>query len=504
MKIFSAGQIASIDRQTREEEGISDAVLMERASGALADWLIQRYPATTRVAVVAGPGNNGGDAMVVARMLSLAGFPVTLILPAFGSKRSEASQLSLERLRNETTVPVVEPAEQELLPSLSGYDLLLDGLYGSGLSRPLEGYQRKVVDWMNALGCQIVSIDIPSGLMCDENRYNTGARVKANITLALEFPRLALFFRENEPFFGKWEVIPFGLSKKAIEETPTGFSFLDRESVSPMLRRRKLFSHKGTYGHGILFSGSKGKYGAAHLAARGALRSGLGLLTVHMPENGHLALNIALPEAMTSADPGEDFLTTLPDLSAYTALAAGPGIGQSIETQLFVKQLTEIARVPVVLDADALNILARNPAWLKNLPEDTILTPHPLEFDRLSGIAVKTDEERFFMASEFSSAYKAIVVLKGAYTRVFFPDGRVSFNSTGNPGMATAGSGDVLTGILLGLLCQGYAPAEAALLGVFLHGKSADLKVESSSEESLMAGDIADGLGEAFASLKCC
>jgi NAD(P)H-hydrate epimerase len=232
------------------------------------------------------------------------------------------------------------------------------------------------------------------------------------------------------------------------------------------------------------------------------LRAGLGLLTVHVPEAAEAVLQIALPEAMSSIDSCHDCITELPALEKYAAIAAGPGIGKDSRTRDVVFQLIEQAKVPMVLDADALNLLAENPAWIKKLPANTILTPHPAEFDRLSGIVVKTEEQRFQIAEQFVGSYGVILVLKGAYSRIFFPDGTGCFNSTGNPGMATGGSGDVLTGILLGLLCQGYSSRDAALLGVFLHGRSADLRVASSSQESLIASEIADYLGEAFASLK--
>ena len=502
MKIFSREQLMQIDRRTLTEEPISEIDLMERASKALADWLITCYPPTARIAVFAGPGNNGGDALAVARLLAGLNFPVDLYLPAFGSKRSGASLINLERLKEIGQVPIVDLNNRTEFPDLTNYDLLLDGLYGYGLNRPLEGFACEVVDWINQSGVEVVSIDLPSGLLSEENGDNTGSVIRATYTLTLEFPKLSLFFSENGPFFGNWEVISFGLSEKAIDETKTKLFFLDQESVSAILKRRKIFSHKGSYGHGLLLSGSKGKYGAAQLAAKGALRAGLGLLTTHLPEAGSNILQIALPENMTSTDPGKDFITGLPDLDKYSALAAGPGIGTNIKTQEVVSQLIEQVKVPLVLDADALNILAQNPAWIKKLRFETILTPHPVEFDRLSGIALKSDEERFFMGEQFVASYGVILILKGAFTRIFFPDGTVCFNSTGNPGMATAGSGDVLTGILLGLLCQGYSPREAALLGVYLHGKSADLRVGSSAEESLLAGEIADYLGDAYASLK--
>ena len=502
MKIFSRDQQAQIDRQTIIYEPIEEIDLMERASGALTGWLLNHYSPTTRIAVLAGPGNNGGDALAVARMLSSHGFPVHVFLPALGRKRSEASMINLDRLFQYPEIVKTELSNRRDFPDLEKYDLILDGLYGSGLSRPLEGFAAEVIEWINSSAVEVASIDIPSGLMCDENLNNGGGIIRASWTLTLESPKLSLFFRENEPYFGKWEIVKFGLSEKAIDETETNIYFLEQQYVSQIIKKRKIFSHKGSYGHGLLLAGSRGKYGAAQLAARGALRAGLGLLTVHLPESAGAVLQVGLPESMSSMDPGKDCITELPELTKYTAIAAGPGLGTQKATQEVIRQLIEKSAVPLILDADAINILALNPAWLKLLPPETILTPHPTEFDRLSGIISQTDEERFMIAGQFAFSYGVILVLKGAFTRIFLPDGRVFFNSTGNPGMATAGSGDVLTGILLGLICQGYQPAEAARLGVFLHGRSADIRVSYSSEESLIASEIADYLGDAFASLK--
>jgi NAD(P)H-hydrate epimerase len=502
MKIFSREQISYIDKQTRILEPISEVDLMERASKALAEWLIAHCPASSKFALIAGSGNNGGDALAVACMLASKNIAVDVYLPELGGKRSEANQINLERLQGRANIPLIKLAVQTGFPDLSKYNLLVDGLYGSGLNRPLDGFVCAVIDWMNQSGVETVSIDLPSGLMCDENIENYGAMVRATQTLTLGSPKLALFFSENAPWFGNWEIVQFGLSEIAIEETKTNYHWMVQSDVIPILKRRNRFAHKGSYGHGLLLSGSKGKFGAAQLAARGALRAGLGLLTVHVPQSAAFAIQIALPEAMSSIDPGDEYTTELPDLGRYSAIAAGPGLGTEIMTQAVIFRLIQEAKVPLVLDADALNILAENPEWIKQLPEETILTPHPVEFDRLSGIVVKTEEERLQMATHFAFSYRVILVLKGAFTRIIFPDGTVWFNSTGNPGMATGGSGDVLTGIILGLLCQGYSAGEAAMLGVFLHGRSADLRVKASSQESLIASEIADYLGDAFASLK--
>ena len=503
MKIFSKEQLAQIDRQTRYLEPISEIDLMERASGALADWICGNYPVTSRIAVFAGPGNNGGDALAVARLLAGSGFSICVYLPELGSRRSESSLINLERIKKETEISVFELSEAADFPELKEFDLVLDGLYGAGLNRSLTGFACSVIDIINSSGVEVVAIDLPSGLQCDENIQNLGSIIQATFTLTLGFPKLALLFAENEPYFGKWVVIPFGLSELAICEMQTNYQLLDLDQAAKMLKKRKIFAHKGNCGHGLLLSGSKGKIGAAQLGARGALRAGAGLVTVHVPQSAGSMLQIALPEAMSSFDKEEDRLTELPELKKYNAIAAGPGIGTAKQTQAVILELIEKTNVPLVLDADALNILAENPGWIKLLPADTILTPHPAEFDRLSGLVSKTEEERFRIAEQFSASYGIILILKGAFTRIIFPDGTVWFNGTGNPGMATAGSGDVLTGILLGLLCQGYTPRETALLGVFLHGLSADLRVKSSSEESLIAGEIADYLGDAFSALKC-
>lgn len=502
MKIFSAKQIASIDRQTILRESLTDAGLMERAATALTAWLSENFPQSTHIAIVAGMGNNGGDALVIARLLHQLSYPVELFLPELGSDRTASNQVNLERLMDISALTVHPMYQGSSFPDLTPFDLVVEGLYGSGMNRPLTGFAKEVVAWINQAQLPVVSIDLPSGLFCGQNQYNGGAIVRAKYTLTLEFPKLALFFAENEKYFGRWVVVPFGLNRQVVDETETPYHYLDQEEVSGLVKVRSKFSHKGSFGHGLLLAGSKGMGGAAHLAGRGGLRAGAGLVTVHLPGVAALPLQIGLPEVITSIDPEQDFISVLPDLAKYRAIAAGPGMGTHPATGEVLKQLIAEAKVPLVLDADALNMLASDPHVLKKLHPETILTPHPAEFDRLSGIVCRSEEERFGIAEQFVSSYGIILILKGAYTRIFMPDGSVWFNSTGNPGMATAGSGDVLTGILLGLLSQGYSPADAARLGVFLHGRAADLKVNGSSQESLLSSEIADQMGEAFASLK--
>ncbi|MCE1200139.1 MAG: NAD(P)H-hydrate dehydratase [Marinilabiliales bacterium] len=502
MKVFRREQLAALDRFTIEREPVAEIDLMERASMALADWLLSHRPVPCRIAFFAGMGNNGGDAMAVARMVAAKGYSAELFLPLISGKRTEASQINLDRIFDQGRVPVTTLSPGDTLPDLSGFDFLVDGLWGSGLNRPVTGFAAGIIEAMNGSGREIISIDLPSGLYCDENNARAGAVVCATHTLTLELPKLALFFAENERYFGRWHILPFGLHAASLAEMVTPFRYFDSHDARSLLKSRSLFAHKGSFGQALLLAGSKGKYGAALLAARAVLRSGAGLLTVHLPGEGVAALNVSLPEAMTSADNERDHLSLLPDITPFSGVAIGPGIGKDPSTLRLLVQLIREIRKPLVVDADGLNLLAEHPELLSELPAQTILTPHPGEFDRLAGLTSQNEEERLGVAITFATSYHIILVLKGAFTRVIFPDGSVSFNSTGNPGMATGGTGDVLTGIILGLLAQGYLPHDATRLGVFLHGLSADLQVASGSMESLLAGEIADGLVLAFAALK--
>ncbi len=503
MKIFATHQISEIDAYTIAHEPIEVIDLMERASSRVAEWIIAHFNPAEKVAVFAGPGNNGGDAMAVARLLAGQGFPVVLFLPDFGKKLSATSAVNLKRVEEMKVVRVINFDGNSESLDLADYDLIIDGLFGSGLTRPLNGLASKIVKQINKSGVTVVAIDVPSGLMGEESRDSLAENViKADYTLTFQFPKLSFMFRENEAFVGKWEVLPIGLHRQAIEDISTSWHFIDRKTAASLLMERSQFAHKGSFGHALLVAGSKGKMGAAVLAARGCLRSGAGLLTVHVPKEGNTIIQTALPEAMASLDPEEDMISAIPSPATYRAIAVGPGIGKSEATANTFRQLLRKCAAPLVLDADGLNILADHPDWLDLLQPNDIITPHPLEFARLYGKKADTDFERLGQAVEFSGRYRVIVVLKGAHTAIVFPDGNVWFNSTGNPGMATAGSGDVLTGILLGLLSQGYSPQDASRLGVYLHGLSADLWVESSSEESLLAGEIADNLGRAFVVLK--
>jgi len=502
MKLFTCSQIAGIDQQTMKLEPIASIDLMERASFKVADWLVRHVNHKKPVYLFAGPGNNGGDALAVARMLAWSNLNCTVFLCSFGRELKGDPGINWHRLEEQKLVLLKKIDSEADIPEISPETIVIDGLFGSGLNKPLEGLAAKIVQAINQSGSNVISIDVPSGLFGEDNsKNNLSAVVRANFTLTFQFPKLSFLFPENEQFVGEWKVLPIGLHSEAIARAESSMYYLTKEFISGKITKRKKFSHKGTYGHALLISGCYGKMGAAVLASKACLRSGVGLLTAHLPQKGYEIMQISVPEAMISIDPSETVFSILPDISTYSAIGVGPGLDQKSETQQALKNLLQAKPEKLVLDADALNILSENRDWLSLLPENTILTPHPKEFERLAGASADS-VERLQKQIQFSADNQVIVVLKGAHTSISFPDGRVFFNSTGNPGMATAGSGDILTGIILGLLAQNFTPENAALLGVYLHGRAGDLAASEIGEYSLTAGDIISYLGKAFLNLE--
>jgi len=379
--------------------------------------------------------------------------------------------------------------------------VIIDALFGSGLSKPLKGLPAKLVRHLNQTSNMRIAIDIPSGIFSDVSVPEKNAvRFKADYTLSFQFPKLAFFMPENDAFVGDWQVLDIGLSADFITKTETSYYLLNHQYLQSQLKVRTKYAHKGTYGHGLLIAGSRGKMGAAVLAGKAALRAGAGLVSVHHPKAGMAVIPTAVPELMTSIDADESVFSEAPDLTKYNAIAIGPGLGTHKKTQNAFKLLIQETKVPLIIDADGLNILSENKTWLAFLPPNSILTPHVKEFERLTGKA-NNDFDQLQKQRAFAQKWGVYVILKGAHTRIATPSGQVFFNSTGNPGMATGGSGDVLTGILLGLSSQNYTPLNTCLLGVFLHGLAGDLAVETKGQYSLISGDIIDYLGEAFLSL---
>jgi len=501
MKIFITSQIRQLDQYTIEREPIVSVDLMERAADALLDKLLAFYPESdTRFCLFAGHGNNGGDALALARKLKALQYDVQVHSFAAG-KLSEDCEINKNRLREMFPQVLVEHDNEFVAPEIDRDTVIIDGLFGSGLSRPLSGFYAEVVDFINTIENTVIAIDVPSGLNADTCHNMHEPIVKANYTFSLQFPKLAFFFFENERYTGEWSVLDIGLHPQSIEEMSTDYHYLTHEEVSGLIKKRGKFTHKGSYGHLALLAGSKGMAGASILTARAALRSGVGLLTVHGPESNRCILQTNAPEVIYETDRNPDYISQFYYADKYDALAIGPGMGTQSPTVKMIQNLLPELRVPCVLDADALNIIASQKNLLGNIPAGSILTPHPKEFERLWGINGNS-YDCLQKAHEMAVNHQLIIVLKGAYTRIVMPDGKVYFNSTGNPGMATAGSGDVLTGVLGALLAQGYAPEIAAKLGVYLHGLAADLALETESEESLMAGDIIASIGKAFKCLK--
>lgn len=498
MKLFTTKQIAELDQYTIKNEPIADIDLMERASLQISNWLIQEASTEQKLVFFAGPGNNGGDALAIARQMADFDYTCNVYLLDFGKGLKDSPKLNWQRLENQNKVSLFKMVSMDDFPVIEENDIVVDGLFGSGLTRPLSGLALEIVQQINQLLNVVVAIDIPSGLMGEDNSGNDPSGIiRSDYTLTFQFPKVSFLFPENEEFVGHWEVLPIGLHPEGIETIPSSCYLVDEEEMANRMPLRSKFDHKGSLGHALLIAGSYGKMGAALLASKACLRSGVGLLTSHVPHVGYGILQTAVPEAMASIDRHDNIFTEVPDLNPFAAVGIGPGLDQKHNSCKALCELLEKAEVPLVLDADALNILSKNKEWLEKLPEGSVLTPHPGEFRRLVG-EVSSTFDAIQKQKAFAEKYNCMVVLKGAHTSIASPDGRVFFNSTGNPGMATAGSGDVLTGIILGLLAQGMPSLDAALLGVYLHGLAGDVAAQHRSEFGLIAGDLIEHIGDAF------
>lgn len=500
-KILSTNQIRMADEYTIQHEPINSVDLMERASKKLLEWILRFVPVNRMVYIFSGPGNNGGDGLALARLLIKKNYQVEVFLLKISDSISKDAEINFLRLSSMKKARISRILTIQDFPFIQENALIIDALFGSGLKRPVDGIAKELVIHLNKSGIEILSIDIPSGLFGEDNRGNpTEGIIRAKNTLTFQFPKLAFFFSENNVFTGNWHVLDIGLHPEFIKRVKTQWHYTLMEDVKGLIKERRKFDHKGSYGHALLLSGSKGKTGAAVLSAKACLKAGCGLVTVHIPGSSYDIFQSALPEAMCSIDPDEKIISNLPELKVFSAVGIGPGTGTHKSTAGLLKNLLQSVKVPLVIDADGLNILSGNREFLKLLPENTILTPHPGEFDRLASKS-EGGYERFLKLTEFAAQYKVVVVLKGAFTSIASPDGMISFNSTGNQGMATAGSGDVLTGMILSFLAQAYSPLQAVIAAVYLHGRAGDLALETESFESLIAGDIIESIGSAFKEL---
>ncbi|WP_119079589.1 NAD(P)H-hydrate dehydratase [Chitinophaga alhagiae] len=499
MKILSARQIREADAYTIQHEPVSSLQLMERAAAECAGWLAHSFGEAPPYYVFCGMGNNGGDGLVITRLLRANGYNVQAYMV------HHADAPSADNAANQATVaPIQHIHALTEFPEMEAPGIVVDAIFGTGLSRPVEGWVAGILHKINDAGARhtIVSIDMPSGLMADSSNVHAPC-IHARYTLSFEFYKLAFLLPENAARTGQVEVLRIGLHPAYTAAAPTKYHLTDAQIIQTIYQPRAPFAHKGTYGHALIIAGSHGKMGAAILAVKACLRAGAGLVTAHVPQCGYNIMQTTIPEAMCETDEEVKYssqfheafrLHRAPD---YAAIGIGPGIGTGHATAGALEKLLQLYHKPMVLDADALNIISTYPALLEKIPAGSILTPHPKEFERLFGPS-PDHFARLELLSAKASALGLYILLKGRYSAMACPDGAVYFNPTGNPGMATGGSGDVLTGMLTGLLSQGYAPKAALLLGAWLHGQAGDLAASDVSEEAMVAEDIVYYLGQAW------
>jgi hydroxyethylthiazole kinase-like uncharacterized protein yjeF len=498
MYILSSNQIAQADKATIEKTNISSVDLMERAAVACFNWLHSRLQGQhVKIHVFCGIGNNGGDGLVIARHLFQNGYDVNCYVVNFSDKRTDEFLTNYNRLKEMGEWPIVINNSNDF-PEIAFEDIVIDAIFGNGLSRKPVGFTKKLIHYINSTKVFTLAIDFPSGLFSDKSVIDKSAVLKAGHTLTFQTPKLAFLLPENKEFVNTWEVIDIGLDENFIHSLEPKSHFITKTDIIPLYRKRDKWEHKGSYGHSLIIGGSFGKIGAVTLAAKAALKIGSGLVTAYVPKCGYNIIQIAVPEAMAEVD-DDTALTYYNYKTKATVIGIGPGMGTSEKTATGFEKFIKENKLPLVIDADGINLISQNPSIVNNLPEQTILTPHPKELERLIG-SWKNDFEKLNKTTLFSIKNDLIIVLKGAHTVIV--DGEsLYFNSTGNPALATAGSGDVLTGLITGLIAQGYKPLHAALFGVYLHGKTADLALNETGHETFNASTIFEYLGMAILDL---
>lgn len=507
MKIFSNEELRSIDAYTIQHEGVTSLELIHRTGRCVSDKLVELCPdKSARIVVFAGWGKNGADAVAASAMLLKAGYAPQIILFNIGGKRlcNECAACRDELLNDFPDCDFTEVTGNFSMPELDSATWVVDGLFGSGLNRPLAGSLQMIIRAINESGAKILSIDVPSGLMSDWNSQTLSRNViHANVTIALGSPRLAFFIEDNAPAVGTWSVADIGLSKEAIRRAPYTYYLITERDIRRSLRPRDPYASKADFGSALICAGSYGMMGAAVLSTRACLRSGAGKVTCYAPRCGYYVMQTAVPDAMFERDPHDVALSQITLKHDYQAVAIGPGIGTADITINALENLLKLANAnsrPLVLDADALNCIALRPIMLNYLPVLSVLTPHAGEFDRLFG-SQPSAEARLRKAIEVAAFHNIIIVLKGRYTAIVRPDGKVYINSSGTPALATPGSGDVLTGIITGLIAQGYTPETAAIIGVYIHGVAGEICAAEHGTYGVSADDVAGSVGRAIKSI---
>ena len=503
MKLPTIEQIRFLDNYTIENEPVLSIDLMERAAKSCVDKIKDLFSAKTSIAVFCGTGNNGGDGLAIARLLLDEHYPCDAFFVQHTENSSADCKENLERLQKKYSDNILIIKNIADIPNELNYDVVIDALLGSGLNKTIDSELLiQIITQINESPAFVFAVDMPSGLFADVPTPENAVVVEADFTISFQFPKLSFLFPDSYKYVGEWEIADIGLHGEGILQIQTRNNLINNDLVKKILRPREKYAHKGNFGHGLLIAGSKGMMGAAVLAAKSSLRSGIGLLTVHVPAVGYNIMQTAVNEAMCVCDAEEDYFSgaAFGSLSKYNAVAIGSGLGKNKHSAEGLKKLIADFGGSIVFDADAINLLSENKTWIEFIPQNCIFTPHIKEFERLTRPA-ENAFERLEIQREFSFRHRCTVVLKGAHTCISSPQGDCYFNTTGNPGMATAGSGDVLTGIILSFVAQGYTATQAAILGVYLHGKSADIALKQQSYESLIASDIVENLGGAFQSI---
>lgn len=498
MKIFSAEQIYAADKFTIKKQEITSDALMERSAIQIFNWIHSRMQgAPVKIHLFCGIGNNGGDGIALARHLQEHGYNIGVYVVNYSKTRSKDFLINLDRLKDRKIWPEFLDSECTL-PTIGRDDIIVDAIFGIGLNRKPAPWVVKLMDYLHKTEAFILSVDIPSGLFTDRLPADSKAVVKSNFVLSFQAPKLVFFLPETGIYSNQWEILDIGLDSEFLSKTETEHELIGKHEVLPFYIPREKFSHKGSHGHSLIIGGSKGKIGAVQLASRACLNSGSGLVTAYIPECGFVPMQTALPEAMVITN-GDHIISKIEFKIAPDVIGVGIGLGTDDATAKAFIDFLGTNKSPLVIDADGLNILSKKKTALKKLPSQTILTPHPKELERLVG-KWKDDFDKLEKTKTFSKKYDCIVVIKGAHTITIY-ESKSYINTTGNPGMASAGSGDVLTGFITGLIAQGYEPLKAAIFGVYLHGRAGDIAVEQTGYQSLTASKIIQGIGMAFIDL---
>lgn len=506
MRIVTARQMQELDRTTIHDIGIPGIELMENAGRGTFEQIKRWYPdlITKKIVILCGRGNNGGDGFVIARRLFREGAAVRVLLFAGIDKVTGDAKTNLHNYQQLGGVirEVIDEAEWDIVKGdIPHADLIVDALLGTGLSSEVTGLYKSAIDSINCLtATPVIAVDIPSGIDATTGRI-LGAAVRAHLTCTFGLPKRGLLIYPGAAYTGRLEVIDIGIPESLVRQLVCTEFLLGKSSLKGILPCRAADAHKGTFGHVFVIAGSPGKTGAPAMAAQAAMRTGAGLVTVGVPRTLNPILEIKVTEAMTEPLPdfGEGFLgiTAWPRvkdvLKGKSVIALGPGLSDRDETAQFVYRVLEEALIPLVIDADGLNAVAKKKAVLKNIKQPAILTPHPGEMARLTGRSTQDiQQDRMESARAFSMQYGVIVVLKGARTVIAEPGGAVYINPTGNAGMASGGMGDVLTGMIAGLVAQGVAPLQASQLAVFTHGAIGDALAAERSPVGILATDLID------------